>query len=319
LKREAAMSTRPAAMAAMSATMFAPPAAMSTRPAAMSAMSAMSTRPAAMSARPAAMSTRPAAMFALPAATFTRLAAMFTPRRVAETGCDSTWGKTWRAGTARGSAGNLWRAVSAVPLIAVALSGTACGLGEGEGEITSDKLAVVGCWNGQFDLRPDFFAASPYRRMLAIRVQHGGDVQEVSDGVTILVDDIDRVRAHIAEHPGEPLRVGLQPNVVPPGVPVVSDPDPPIVHLTLYLHRACHAQNSALYSIAGGIVFRSIFNGDLNEDRDSELLTDAYFDDITVGDPRDRQPGSDEIAHTSHLRGRFKFYFRRGQPAQPFP
>src|SRR6185503_10186197 len=204
-------------------------------------------------------------------------------------------------------------------LVALVLVAPACGLGEGEGEVSSDKLTVAGCWNGQFELRPDFFAASPYRRMLAIRVQHGGELEEVSDGVTILVDDIDKVRDHIAQHPGEPLRVGLPTSVVPPGVPIVPDPNPPIVHLTLYLHRACHLQNSALYSIAGGIVFRSIFSGNPNESEENEKLTEADFTDIVVGDPRDRDPGTNTVANVSHLRGRVKFYFRRGQPAQPFP
>jgi hypothetical protein len=206
-----------------------------------------------------------------------------------------------------------------VGMTLVALGSQACGLGEGEGEVNSDKLHVAGCWNGQFALRPDFFAASPYRRMLAIRVQHGGDLVEVSDGINVLVDDIDKVREQIAQRPGQPLRVGLPPNVVPPGFPVVSDPDPPLVHLTLYLHRACHAQNAALYSIDGGIVFSSIFSGNPNESDDDEKLTEASFNDIVVGDPRDRDPGTDTIANVSHLRGRFRFYFRRGQPAQPFP
>jgi hypothetical protein len=201
----------------------------------------------------------------------------------------------------------------------LALVGSACTLGEGEGEVSSDKLHVAGCWNGQFQLRPDFFAAIPYRRTLGIRVQHGGDLEEVSDGVIILVDDIDRVRAHIAQSPGVPLRVGLPPAVVPPGVPVTPDPDPPIVHLTLYLHRACHAQNSALYSISGGIVFHSIFSGNPNESSDNEKLTEAQFDGMVVGDPRDRDPATGTVANVSQLKGRLKFYFRRGQPAQPFP
>jgi hypothetical protein len=201
----------------------------------------------------------------------------------------------------------------------LALFAPACGIGEGEGEIRSDKLNVTGCWNGQFDLRPDFFAASPFRRMLAIRVQHGRDIEEVSDGVVLLVDDIDKVREQIAQRPGQPLRVGLPPSVVPPGVPITPDPDPPIVHLTLYLHRACHVQNSALYSLEGGIVFHSIFNGNPTEPSDDEKLTEASFTDIVVGDPRDRDPATGVVANVSRLQGRFRFYFRRGQPAQPFP
>ena len=196
-----------------------------------------------------------------------------------------------------------------------ALFASACSLGEGEGEVKSDKLAVSGCWNGQFDLRPDFFAASPYRRQLAIRVQRSSDVVEVADGMQVLVDDIDRVRQQL----GQPLKVGLQPNVVPPGVPVTADPDPAIVHLALYLHRACHRQNAALYSIGGSIVFRAIFNGDRLEKDTDELLTEAEFDDIVVADPRDRDVATNTVLNQSHIRGRFKFYFERGQPAQPFP
>jgi hypothetical protein len=195
----------------------------------------------------------------------------------------------------------------------------ACSLGEGEGQISSNKLFVNGCWNGQFQLSPDFFAAVPYRRTLTIRVQHGGDTEEVSDGATILVDDIDRIRQEIAVNPNATFRVGQPPAVVPPGYPVVPDPNPSLVHLTLYLHRACHAQNSALYSVDGTITFHALFDGDLNETNAAEKLTEAEFSDIVVGDPRDRVPGGDVIQNLSHLWGHFKFYFQRGQPAQPFP
>jgi hypothetical protein len=213
-----------------------------------------------------------------------------------------------------------WRwAKPCLAVAALALAMPACRIGEGEGEVSSEKLDVQGCWNGQFRLGPNFFAANPYRRMLEIRVQHGVDTLEVSDGVSILVDDIDKVRTHIAEHPGEPLRAGLPPSVVPPGVPVVFDPDPPLVHLTLYLHRACHAQNAALYSLDGGVVFRSIFSGNLSESDVDETLTEGEFSNLVVGDPRNLEPGTQTVTHTSHLNGRFKFYFQRGQPAQPFP
>jgi hypothetical protein len=148
-------------------------------------------------------------------------------------------------------------------------------------------------------------------------VQHGGDTEEVSDGAIILVDNIQAIRAGIAA--GTSFKVGLPPSVVPPGFPVVADPDPPLVHLTLYLHRSCHAQNSALYSISGNITFTAIFNGNLNETDADEKLTEAVFDDIVVGDPRNRDPASATVKDVSHLDGHFKFYFQRGQPAQPFP
>jgi len=206
-----------------------------------------------------------------------------------------------------------------IALFALSFLLAACSLGEGEGDIKSTQLQVNGCWNGQFELTPDFFAAVPYRNTLSIRVQHGGDTEEVSDGAIILVDDIQKVRDHIATQPNVPLRVAQPPSIVPPGFPIVPDPDPAIVHVTLYLHRACHAQNSALYSVDGHIVFHSIFDGDINETSAAQKLTDAEFNDISVGDPRDRLPGTDTIPNTSLIQGFFRFYFQRGQPAQPFP
>jgi len=196
---------------------------------------------------------------------------------------------------------------------------SACSLGEGEGQIASNKLQVTGCWDGQFQLGPDFFAAVPYLRTLSVRIQHGGDTEEVSDGAIVLVDNIDKVRDVLSTNPNATFRVAQPPSVVPPGFPIVPDPDPAIVHLTLYLHHACHAQNSALYSVDGNITFHAIFDGDLNETNAAEKLTDAEFSDIVVGDPRDRVAGGDTITNLSHLWGHFKFYFQRGQPAQPFP
>jgi hypothetical protein len=197
-------------------------------------------------------------------------------------------------------------------LYAVLLAG--CSLGEGEGAVSSDKLSVEGCWNGPFELNPDFFGAVPYRRTLDIRVQHGGDLEEVSDGVMVLVDDIDAV----ANSLGVPSRVGMPAGVRPIGVPVVKDPAPPIVHLTLYLNRSCHAQNTALYSTDGTVTFHSIFNGDPNEADADKRLTHGEFSDVTVADPRD-MAADGTVRNASHIRGWFRFYFQRGQPAQPFP
>jgi len=66
------------------------------------------------------------------------------------------------------------------------------------------------------------------RRTVTIRVQHGGDTEEVSDGAIILVDDVDRVRAQIATTPGgAEFRVALQPTLVAPGFPSLPIPIPP--------------------------------------------------------------------------------------------
>jgi hypothetical protein len=212
------------------------------------------------------------------------------------------------------------RSLAVLALAALCVLAGGCSLGDGEGKIQSEELNVAECWNGPFSLGPDFFAAQPFRdKALVIRIQHGGDIEEVSDGAIILVDDLNRVRAQIAVNPNTQFKVGLPAGVVPPGFPVVADPDPPLVHLTLYLHRSCHAQNSALYSVGGSITFSSLFNGNLNETDADQKLTAGSFGDIEVGDPRNRDPASPTVKDTSHINGDFKFYFQRGQPAQPFP
>ncbi len=119
----------------------------------------------------------------------------------------------------------------------------ACSLGEGKGSV-SGELSIPDCWAGGFDLKPDFFAAVAYRKtQLIIRIQNGGDYQDFSDGLSILVDDVKLVQL------GQPMRVSLSPEVTPPGVPVKPVADPAHVHAALYLQRTCRVQNAALYAV----------------------------------------------------------------------
>ena len=128
----------------------------------------------------------------------------------------------------------------------LALAPLACTVGEGEGAVTSDHLYVKGCWNGPFDLGPDFFGANPDQgQSLMIRVQRGDNIEELSDGLTVLVNDLPTQRARV----GKALAVGLPVGVSPPGVPIVYNPNPPPVSLALYLHRSCHVENATVYSI----------------------------------------------------------------------
>jgi len=206
------------------------------------------------------------------------------------------------------------RAHVIVALATIALA--SCSVGDGEGTIHSDWLVAPDCFEGPFDLRPTFFGAVPFHNTLDIRVQHGPELQEFSDGVKVLVTDREKVRNNL----GVPLRVGLPPGVTPPGVPLEADPDPPFVHLTLYLNQSCYEQNTALYGIGGQVTFTSIFNGDVTETSASERLTEAFLD-VEVADPREQPPGGGPIPaeRISRIRGHFRFFFERGQPAQPFP
>ena len=197
-----------------------------------------------------------------------------------------------------------------------ALGAAGCAVGEGDGSVKSEQLIVEDCYTGPFDLHPDFFAANPDPTgdTLLIRVQRGDNLEEQSDGLSVLVTDVQTLRGQLEQ----PIEVGLPPGVRPPGVPVVFNPNPPKVSLALYLHNTCHAQTGTLYAISGQITFHALFSGDRNEENAEDRLTHAEFSAM-FADPR--KLGSDgQVAAEaqSEVSGYFRFYFQRGQPAQPF-
>lgn len=196
-----------------------------------------------------------------------------------------------------------------------------CSLGQGEGDVKSDALFVQDCWFGEYDLQPDFFAADPYRETMTMRVQRGTDIQEVSDGLSILVQDVTVLRNEWLD---KPLKVTLPPGILPPGATFPSPPpeNQPTVNVALYLQRSCHNQTSVLYGVSGSVTFHSLFSGDPNEDEAADKFTNAEFS-VRMGDPRDVPIGkpADEIPadRQSLVTGFLRFYFERGQPGQPFP
>lgn len=212
------------------------------------------------------------------------------------------------------------RLTSAPALLAIAVAAFGCSTGEGEGQVASDRLFVDRCWNGSFSLDPTFFAAQPHLdESLMIRVQRGDAIEEVSDGLLVVIEDVAGIRNNQLE---AELQVGMPVGVAPPGHNVVPTADPPKVNLALYLQETCHLQNATLYSIKGTIKFHSLFSGDPNEDDAEDRLTDAEFS-ATFADPRKATPGTDELEFppdvVSTVTGYFRFFFQRGQPAQRFP
>lgn len=128
---------------------------------------------------------------------------------------------------------------------------TGCSVGDGSGTV-SGTLDVPDCWSGDFNLNPDFFAANPYGDSVTIRIQKGGDYASFSDGLSILVDNVHEIRGDAPYSPsllGTPLTVSLPAGVSIAGAPVIPQPDPSIVHMTLYLQKSCPTQNVALYAL----------------------------------------------------------------------
>ena len=128
----------------------------------------------------------------------------------------------------------------------------ACSQGEGTGKVTG-TLNIPDCWNGSFDLEPDFFAASPYNSTLNLKIQRGSDFEDFSDGVALLVDDITKIRPNAgAKFVGlynTPMEVDIPIGVAAPGTPVVPDPNPAIVHFALYMQSSCKTQTVSLNAV----------------------------------------------------------------------
>ena len=200
----------------------------------------------------------------------------------------------------------------------LALAG--CTVGEGSGEVTSDRLYIEDCWDGPFNLRPDFFAANPFRDdALIIRVQRGDDLTELSDGLYVVVNGLKDKRAQLESAGSLSLSVGLPADIeVIGGGGEMSSFSPTDVSLALYLHSTCHTVNGAVYSLSGDITFSSLFSGDINEPDAADRLTEASFT-AQFADPRQLTGDATEnAAVTSTVSGNFRFFFQRGQPAQPF-
>ncbi len=158
----------------------------------------------------------------------------------------------------RSSAPRLTLALGVAAVIAACVA-PGCSLGEGTGTC-SGVLDEPTCWVGAYDLQPDFFAAIPTTNTagtpiamnpLQLRIQHGGDYETFSDGLSIVIDDVAEVRGD-STHPsqiGKPLVVAPSPGVTAPGVPIEATATPSIVHATLYLDQTCRTQNVALYAL----------------------------------------------------------------------
>ncbi len=208
--------------------------------------------------------------------------------------------------------------------LALVLLPCACSVGQGDGYVRSELLRVRECYEGRFDLDPNFFAANPFKDTLTIRIQRGEQDVQVSDGLTLLVNDVPGIRR---ERLGVPLPLGLPVGVAPLGFPLPDAPSPPAASLSLYLNNSCRSQNSLLMAYEGEVTFTNLFSGDLNEENSVDRLTEGTLW-ARVIDPREAlpatpgQPGPAFVfpeERASYIDAGFNFVFHRGTPAQPFP
>lgn len=187
----------------------------------------------------------------------------------------------------------------------------ACSVGQGTGTATG-HVVFPECHldNASYDLRPDFFAADfvddPANatgnrwQMLQLRMQRGSYGEWSSDGISILVRDVDPIaRSEI----GMPLAVG-------PGQEV---------EMTLYLGGTCPSGvpragfftiPAILEAASGTIVFHAIYAPDVDR---SQLQIWADFSDVHFED------AESPATRFAVMTGNLSFFFQRGRPAQHFP
>jgi hypothetical protein len=206
---------------------------------------------------------------------------------------------------------------------ALASFAVGCSVGQGEGEVYSGKLLVEGCYQGVFDLNPTFFGANPFGDTLSIRVQRGEEEISVSDGFTLLVNDVPEARSRL----GQTLTLGLPQGVSPLGFPLPPTPNPPDASLSLYLNGSCRSKNALLMAYRGDLQFTALFSGDLNEENSDDRVTEGNLTAWVI-DPREAvlrtaDDGGPSFEfpedRASVIEAWFSFVFHRGTPAQPFP
>ena len=185
----------------------------------------------------------------------------------------------------------------AFPKRIVLLLLSCCSVGVGEGEV-SGIVNAPGCgiMNGAFDLRPNFFVADEFEGTLDLRLQHGGDFEFLSNGMSIFVADA----AREANRLGTPISVH----------PEAEDG----IRMNFYLHKDCTLDRNRLpvhyVGIEGEVIFESIYAPELNE---NQLETTARFQNVRFVDlsrPEER---------FAILSGEFSFLYNRGRPAQRYP
>jgi hypothetical protein len=209
------------------------------------------------------------------------------------------------------------RLLAAAGLVALsALTAVGCEVGKGEGSVRG-SLVVDGCDKdlSSYDMQPDFFGGQSAQRVLLIRIQRGGDLQEYQDALDISINDVDEIRKHL----NEPVPVQLQ---RPPG----SAPDvtPPLVQMGLSLRGSCGTPHLnpgdppqvVLYATSGTVTFTAILDPSADSRDTNAKRIEGTFD-VKLEDPR-KPVAKGGTSHGS-LTGDFKFFYQRGGPAQPFP
>ena len=198
--------------------------------------------------------------------------------------------------------------------VAAAVASISCEVGQGVGSVRGNlHVDCEGKDLSAYEMGPDFYGAIAANNRLLIRIQRGGDIQEYSDNLVIVVDDTDRIQD------GVPIQLKLHPPLGSPPSAVAE-----AVRISLSLRGTCGSgrlgandpTQVVLHAIGGTITFKSILRGDPSSTDTNAKRIEGNFN-IQLEDPRHAEGTAARTAGT--LNGDFKFFYQRGGPAQPFP
>ncbi len=181
-------------------------------------------------------------------------------------------------------------------MLVVLLLGS-CATGPGEGSAVGQVWAPDCGLDGQpFSLDPDFFGMEPSRsvEIIDMRMQRGGDLQNLSDGVSFFIAEPELLK-------NEMLGVDIEFELL--GSPV---------QMTLYLNETCPGLSRipVVYRAVSGIIrFDELYVPWVdNENR----MTTAEFTDVELVDT------ADPDIRRAVLSGDISFLVQRGKPPQNF-
>jgi hypothetical protein len=205
-----------------------------------------------------------------------------------------------------------------VALIASALCALlACQVGQGSGSATGTVTFPECHLDGPIDLHPDFFVGDfvqdpvtpmgAQQNMLTIRMQHGSYGEWSTDGISILVRDVDAIHGSSTAPSmlGTPITVGAGGGG--------------LVDMTLYLGGTCPSGvprsdfftvPAILSAASGTITFSAIYAPDIDP---ANLHIAATFSNVVFLD------ATDPMRRHAELSGDLAFFYQRGRPAQRFP
>ena len=201
------------------------------------------------------------------------------------------------------------------PLLALGwtLVASSCSTGAGEGSVVgSVNLPGCGIETNNFDMDIDFFAADYYENTLRIRLQRSGQDPTFSDGVLLIIRDVEEMvedgetEYQIRVEPDLETFIQNGPDV---GYPTTARGSP--AQVALYLNRTCPDNRFSFTNGTGILQMESIYI----PGKQKRITGSFHFEFVDHRYWR----SAEDFGPYADITGEFDFNYSRGKSAQTFP